>query len=140
MGMPSISGVSHIALTVTDLQRSVAWYVKTLGFAELFAFDTEDFARRILLHPSGVVVGLTEHARGVSGAFDPLVTGLDHVGLSVSSVEALEEWAGWLTSCGVGHAGVQVTPLTGSALVAFFDPDGIALELYVQTGLPTIQG
>jgi hypothetical protein len=31
---------------------------------------------------------------------------------------------------------VQITPLTGSALVAFADPDGIALELYVQTGLP----
>ncbi len=30
-------------------------------------------------------------------------------------------------------AGVPITPLTGSALVAFVDPDGIALELYGKT-------
>ena len=138
MPAPALTGVSHIALTVTDLQRSVAWYVETLGFAELFPFDTDDFTRRILLHPSGVVVALTQHTGGPAGAFDPRVTGLDHVGFAVGSVEDLTSWASWLTSCGVGHAGVQITPLTGSALVAFADPDGIALELYVQTSLPPV--
>ncbi|MCU1594723.1 MAG: Glyoxalase/bleomycin resistance protein/dioxygenase, partial [Frankiales bacterium] len=136
MPLPSLTGVSHLALTVTDLQRSVAWYVETLGFAELFPFDTEAFTRRILLHPSGAVVALTQHTAAAAGRFDPHVTGLDHVGFSAASVEDLEAWAQWLTSCGVEHAGVQVTPLTGSALVAFCDPDGIALEVYVQTALP----
>lgn len=136
MTPPSLTGVSHLALTVSDLQRSVDWYVETLGFALLFPFDTPDFTRRILMHPSGVVVGLTQHTAGAGAAFDPRVVGLDHVGFSVGSGEELSAWADWLTSRGVGHAGVQITPLTGSALVAFFDPDGIALELYVQTALP----
>jgi glyoxylase I family protein len=34
----------------------------------------------------------------------------------------------------VEHSGVQVTPTTGSALVAFRDPDGIQLEMYVAQG------
>lgn len=137
MPLPSLTGVSHLALTVTDLQRSVAWYVDTLGFAELFPFETADFTRRILLHPSGAVVALTQHTGATGGAFDPRVVGLDHVAFSVSSVDELASWAAWLTSRGIEHAGVQMTPLTGSALVAFLDPDGIALELYVQTSLPT---
>lgn len=137
MPAPALTGVSHIALTVSDLQHSVDWYVETLGFTVLFPFDTDDFTRRILLHPCGAVVALTQHAGGPAGPFDPRVTGLDHVGFSVGSVEELSVWADWLSSRGVGHAGVQVTPLTGSALVAFVDPDGIALELYVQTSLPS---
>lgn len=136
MPMPTIAGVSHVALTVSDLSRTVDWYVETLGFAVLFPFDTEDFTRRILLHPSGVVVALTQHVGATAGAFDPRVVGLDHVGFAVASVAELESWAAWLTSRDVGHGGVQITPLTGSALVAFVDPDGIALELYVQTALP----
>ncbi len=137
MSLPPLSGVSHIALTVSDLPRSTAWYVETLGFAELLPFDTDDFTRRILRHPCGAVVALTQHVAALPQGFDPRRTGLDHVGFTVGSVAELEDWAGWLTSRGVGHAGVQVTALTSSALVAFVDPDGIALELYVQTGLPT---
>lgn len=137
MPLPPLTGVSHLALTVRDLARSVAWYVETLGFADLFPFDTEDFTRRILLHPSGAVVALTQHVAVGPDRFDPRVIGLDHVGFSVASVEELGAWAAWLTSRGVPHAGVQITPLTDSALVAFADPDGIALELYVQTALPS---
>ena len=137
MTLPPLAGVSHLALSVSDLELSVSWYVETLGFAVLFPFDTDSFARRILLHPSGVIVALTQHAAAVPGRFDPRVAGLDHVGFAVGSVDELEAWALWLSARGVAHAGVQVTPVTGSALVAFVDPDGIALELYVQTGMPT---
>jgi hypothetical protein len=34
----------------------------------------------------------------------------------------------------VAHSGVKITPTTGSALLAFRDPDDIQLELYVAQG------
>jgi hypothetical protein len=36
--MPVLHGVHHLALTIADIDRSVAWYVRVLGF--------EEFARR----------------------------------------------------------------------------------------------
>lgn len=50
--------------------------------------------------------------------------------------KALSAWVARLDAAGVPHSGIQVTPATGSALVAFRDPDGIQLELYVQIGMP----
>ena len=36
-----------------------------------------------------------------------------------------------LDAHGIAHNGIQVTPSTGFTLVAFKDPDGIQLELYL---------
>jgi catechol 2,3-dioxygenase-like lactoylglutathione lyase family enzyme len=132
-----ITGLGHVALNVKDVARSVQWYGEVLGFTPVFPFNTEDFERTILLHASGAVVALTRHHHlDAEADFSERRTGLDHLALNVRDVAALEAWASRLDSLGVPHSGVQVTPVTGSALLAFRDPDGIALELYVQIGLP----
>jgi glyoxylase I family protein len=132
-----LAGVSHVALNVTDVERSVAWYGEVLGFKPLFRFDTDDFERQVMLHPSGTAVALSRHRHpDADEAYSERRPGLDHLAFAVASQDALEEWAARLTSLGVANQGVQVTPETGSALVAFKDPDGIALELYVQLSLP----
>jgi glyoxylase I family protein len=130
--MTTLAGFSHVALTVTDLERSVAWYREALDFEVLFPYDTADFTRRILVHASGAVLALTQHVAGSGDAFDPRRTGLDHVSLRVRSREDLEAWAARLDGLGVAHSGVAFTAETGSLLVAFRDPDGIQLELYLQ--------
>jgi catechol 2,3-dioxygenase-like lactoylglutathione lyase family enzyme len=35
MGMPELLNIHHASITVTDLDRSVAWYGDVLGFTEL---------------------------------------------------------------------------------------------------------
>lgn len=43
--MPSISGVDHIALTVTDLTVSLAFYESVLGLTEVGKMTDASFTR-----------------------------------------------------------------------------------------------
>ena len=130
-----LAGIHHIAINVRDLERSVQWYSEVLDFAPLFPYDTDDFSRRIVRHPSGAVLGITTHRHPDAQAeFSERRTGLDHIAFAVESQEQLEAWAARLDAAGVTHSGVKTTPATGSTLIAFRDPDNIQLELYVAQG------
>lgn len=136
--MPSLVGIHHIALNVTNLERSVQWYGEVLGFEPLFPFATDEFDRRIMRHPSGAVIALTTHNHpDARAAFSERRTGLDHLSLGVDSEDELQKWVQHLDRVGVPHSDVKVTPATGSVLVAFRDQDNIQLELYVAQGATT---
>jgi len=131
----SFTGVHHVAINVRDLEKAVQWYSDVLGFAPLFPYDTDDFQRRIMRHPSGVVIGLTRHDSSDGDVeFNERVTGLDHIAFGVSSRGELDGWVQRLDAAGVTHSGLKETPATGSVLVAFRDPDNIQLELYFAQG------
>jgi glyoxylase I family protein len=88
--MPRLGGVSHVELTVTDLDRSVRWYQQVLGFdVVLVATDEPDFfagrVTSLLRSDCNVCVGLVQHAEGDSGSFSEFRSGLDHLAFSVGS-------------------------------------------------------
>lgn len=64
-------------------------------------------------------------------AFDPCVTGLDHVCFSVTSRTELDNWTAHLDRCGVLHSGITEFEMGGMhfAVLNSRDPDDIALEL-----------
>jgi glyoxylase I family protein len=130
--MASLSGVSHVALTVRDMEASAAWYQRVLGLQELRRYSAEDAGspRVLLLEPSSsFVLGLCQPAEGSADAFDFRRTGLDHLAFRVADEAELERWIAHLDELGVPHSPVRVLDL--GRFVSFEDPDGIQFELWV---------
>lgn len=127
--MPEFTGVSHVGLSVTDLDRSTAWYTDVLGLQVLMPTDVPGLKRVLLVHPgSGLMVGLGQHGEATGAAFDERATGLDHLSLAVGSRDELAEWERRLADKGVSYTPIQ-DEFYGSVLV-FRDPDNIQLELF----------
>jgi len=130
--MPKLTGTSHVDLTVSDLDRSVAFYEKALAMTQLMRarIEQEKFEVCYLAEPqTGMILGLVKHDAARPGGFDPRVTGLDHLSFAVDDPAELHAWAAHLDSLGIEHHGYSDQPPIGAGL-NFADPDGIALEFY----------
>jgi glyoxylase I family protein len=133
MRMLMLHGVHHLALTVTDIDRSTAWYVRLLGFEEFARRDDPDnqVRKAVLRAPDGFVLTLVQHGNASSQPFDERVTGMDHVAFLAASQEELHEWERRLAGQGIDYT--PATPsltVTGAEVVVFRDPDGIQLEIW----------
>jgi glyoxylase I family protein len=126
--MSELSGFHHVALTVTDLDRSAAWYCRVLGLVELFREAGDDRRAVVCGFPGGGhAVGLVWHA-ATAGSFDPRRVGLDHFSFVVRRRQDLEAWAQRLDGEHVSHSGVVEVP--PGAILNFKDPDGIAVAIF----------
>jgi glyoxylase I family protein len=128
---PRPSGVDHVGLSVTDLDRSISFYRDELG-ALLVVAPFEGF-RGFLGRMAVVLVGMTiidlyEHEANRGERFDPARTGLDHLALAAESYEEVDAWARWLDSRGIPRSEVRDSDGFG-ALFDFVDPDGIQIEM-----------
>jgi glyoxylase I family protein len=134
--MPTLTGVHHVALTVTDVDRSVPWYERVLGFSTIGRDDEgESGLRKVFLRGPGFGLTLTlvQHPDSGRSAFDERRPGLDHLTFSVPSAGSLREWTERLT-----EHGVTFSPITkehsapGHLVVSLRDPDGIQLVLWAK--------
>ena len=131
--MASIRGAHHIALTVSDADRSAAFYGDLLGMKVVMSGDDDTVRFRVLACPtSGWVLGVREYAGGPGDRFDELRTGLDHFAFGVTSRTELEAWARELEARGIEYSPIAETPI-GSVIV-FRDPDNIQLEFWLPAG------
>ena len=128
--MAEIAGYHHLSLTVTDLDRSTAWWTDVLGFTTLRRFDRDGMTKVILRHPScGILLSFTGHGeRALAGPFSEFRTGMDHLAFAVTDRAALDAWKARFEELGVEHSDVKTSP--SGELIAFRDPDNIALEVY----------
>jgi glyoxylase I family protein len=128
--MPEFPALAHIAVTVTDLDRSTPWYSALFGSDPVLDEDetTGNFHHTVYVLGGGQLFGLHTHAAGAGGSFDEHRTGLDHVAFGCADRAELETWAARLDELGIKHGGIYDAPY-GSG-VSFRDPDNIALEFF----------
>ncbi len=122
---PAFRGIDHLALTVTDVERSARFYVDVLGFTAVL----ESEGAVLCVHKgTAFTLGLVQHQGATGQPFSHLTTGLDHLGLLARDRAELEDWARRFREHGVPFDGIVDETLGHHLHVR--DPDGIALELY----------
>jgi len=121
------SGLSHLGLRVTNLARAKRFYVETLGCQLLRETDGG-----ILVNVSGMLVALyeTDSDSANYDRFNPFRVGLDHLALTVENSGTLEDLKRYLDAAEVRNHLVEEDPETHDKYISFYDPDGIAWELY----------
>jgi len=76
----ALGPITHVALTVRDLSRSVPWYRDIVGADPVLDEDTGPF-RHVVFAVGGTLLGLHQFPEGArDDPFDPRRPGLDHVG------------------------------------------------------------
>jgi catechol-2,3-dioxygenase len=128
--MTDFPAIAHVAVTVSDLNRSVAWYRELIGTDPVLDEDTDAGFHHTVFLVGGTLLGLHAFPDGVPAgdAFEARRLGLDHVAFGLPDRAALQGWEKRLDDLGVAHGGI-VDAHYGSGL-SFRDPDGIALEFF----------
>jgi len=127
------NGLSHLGLRVTDLARAKRFYVDTLGCQLVREIDGA-----VLINVYGTLFALygDDSHSSRKDHFDPFRVGLDHIALAIEDPSTLENLKQELDAAGVHNNGVEVDPETHDRYISFYDPDGIAWELYAGSTSP----
>ena len=129
-----LAGVAHLDLTVTNLDRSLAFYTEVLGFTIAQRVNKPGFVGAFMTHPGlphSIGLGCPDARDG--SRFDEYRTGLDHLSFRVASRAELRRWEQHLADHGVPYTPIAEIP-DGSGVLVFRDPDHIQLELLAEPG------
>jgi catechol 2,3-dioxygenase-like lactoylglutathione lyase family enzyme len=119
----------HVTLTVTDPDRSAAFYQGLFGPAEIAERHGEGWRRLRLLWPNGLVLGMSTFGTTSSDdRFDPSRVGLDHVGFGVADEAAVQHWAAHMDGLGIPRGPIEDVPY--AVAVTGRDPDDLPIEFY----------
>eukprot|EP01059_Diplonema_ambulator_P005475 TRINITY_DN15205_c0_g1_i1.p1 TRINITY_DN15205_c0_g1~~TRINITY_DN15205_c0_g1_i1.p1 ORF type:complete len:219 (+),score=16.64 TRINITY_DN15205_c0_g1_i1:47-658(+) len=153
-----VSGVNHLALTCSDIQKTLDFYCKGLGFPLVKIIEVDGHGWHLFLDMGGgqalaffwFAKG-KPHAPGVASAISLLKLttapgSMNHVALNVASYQALVDYRKQIISRGikaspiVHHGPEMVTPklepTTEFCSVYTHDPDGVMVEFcYTQADL-----
>ena len=121
--------IHHLTLTVTEVDRSAAWYQALLGPAVAIRRTGPGWVRVRMQWSSGLVIGVTAHERTPAGdAFAHERVGLDHVGLGCRDEAEVRRWARRLDQIGAIRGSVEDVPYGWA--VTGRDPDSIPVEFF----------
>jgi glyoxylase I family protein len=123
----NIRNIDHIALNCIDLQRSLDFYERILGFKQLQTVDCGDFDILYFALPNGARLELFDyHGKNQKALRRDDESGLRHVAFQVEDVAAHEKL--------LRAEGVAITlstcdlPNLGARVLLFLDPNGVTIE------------
>ncbi|WP_067840384.1 VOC family protein [Nocardia lijiangensis] len=124
--IPTLAGVHHLKLPVSDLTRSIDWYRTRLGYVVGIEFHEQGILMGVALHHSagGPMLGLRRDPEKAAAA-----AGFDYFSIGVPDKTALEALAANLANLGESHAGVHFATI-GWILPELHDPDGHEIRFY----------
>ncbi|MGM0148372.1 SMU1112c/YaeR family gloxylase I-like metalloprotein [Enterococcus sp. AZ162] len=124
----NLTTVHHVAIIVSDYQKSRAFYVDLLGFEvirENYREDRGDYKLDLKLGDMELeIFGIKDAPKRPSY---PEACGLRHLAFKV---EHIEETVAELQELGIETEPVRIDTFTGEKMIFFFDPDGLPLELH----------
>ena len=133
-----LGSIHHIRLTVTDIERSRAFYTGLLGFDVAAEAPPSDDPKSDPSYPvlwGGCVMAKGNYLLGLrpvadkGDRFEEDRVGLDHLSFSVESRAALDEAIRLLDERHVPRGEVRELTSFGICVLPFRDPDNIQLEL-----------
>ncbi len=138
--MPTTSGVHHVDLVVSSIERSLPFYsdlLAPLGYHRVSEVEGERGETIWYLSGPQTAVGLREAQTAREERVDRYAVGVHHVAFEAHSRGVVEERAQWLRERG---AELESEPqeyayMPGYYAVFFYDPDGIKLEIVHVPGL-----
>jgi catechol 2,3-dioxygenase-like lactoylglutathione lyase family enzyme len=123
---PSIVGVHHVRLPVSNVLESRDWYMDLFGFEPILDFEEEERVLGVVLeHPCGITLGLhREPERAIA------LSGFSAVAFCVGDHEELKSWCAHLDLIGVAHSRMIKSHVGWSIHVS--DPDKIVVQLHTR--------
>lgn len=120
--------IHHVAIIVSDYERSRDFYVNQLEFEvirENYRADRNDYKLDLKLGDCELELFWIKGAP--KRASYPEACGLRHLAFAVEDVD---EAAAWLLEKGIETEPVRVDEFTGKRMTFFHDPDGLPLEIH----------
>ncbi|MEO8355494.1 MAG: VOC family protein [Chloroflexota bacterium] len=123
----NIRSIDHIAINCINLQKSLDFYERILGFKQLQTVDCGDFEITYLALPNDSRLELFNY-RGTNREIQRRDedSGLRHVAFQVEDIETHEKF--------LRREGVKITlstcdlPNLGARVLLFLDPNGVTIE------------
>ena len=124
-----LSAIHHVAIIVSDYERSREFYVNKLGFSvvrENYRPDKKDWKLDLRVNDTTELELFAPENPPKRPSY-PEACGLRHLAFRVENIEqAIEE----LKKLGIACEPLRMDTFTGKKMTFFFDPDNLPLELH----------
>lgn len=124
----NLNAIHHIAIIVSDYEKSKDFYVNKLGFSiirENYRENKDDYKLDLKLGDVELeIFGIKNSPRRVSR---PEACGLRHLAFKVENIEGVIKE---LNSKGIETEEVRIDEFTNKKMTFFRDPDDLPLELH----------
>ncbi len=123
-----INACHHVAILVSDYQKSREFYVDKLRFRvirENYRPDRDDW--KLDLQLGDMELEIFSAPRAPARVTGPEALGLRHLAFRVADIE---EAVAWLNGLGIATEPVRLDTYSGKKFTFFRDPDDLPLELH----------